>query len=300
MLRWLVLTFALIFLAAPANANGGMALVYGTFRWNYWLIYVAVTVLFEALVLGWWAKSGFGRALGISVGANAVTGLLGAGFSGIFGYMVYGVGASNYVEPNPLVHATFCLVVGGIISALIESIFWTKEASRPAVRATLLVHLAGVPLALMILLIPARPYGGLEGQANFRRHFVKAAIAGALEESIQSSESKPFYAPKNWGELIKRVQPALSKRERTYSNEVLQVTGFRSHFGRFDTREEYREPCEFNPALAGKDLRKLERSEWLVRWTGNGWSDGFTVEENGITRYVPNLNTWMQNRKRLP
>ena len=274
-----------------------MALVYGSFRWSYWLIYVAVTVLFEALVLGRWARIRFLPALAISVGANAATGLLGAGFSGIFGYMAYGVGAKSYVEPNPLCHVIYCLVVGGIASALIEAILWTKAAERSAIKASLLVHLAGIPLALAILLVPNRPYAGLEGQANFRRHYVRKEIAMALTGSIEAGYAKPFRAPKNWDELIQRIEPALSERRR-YSSEVVLVAGFQPHFARFDTGEARREPCEFNPSLAGKDLRILLKPHWLVRWRPNRSPEGIVMDRNGSAKYIPNLNGWLEEQKR--
>ncbi|MGC4045288.1 MAG: hypothetical protein QM758_15965 [Armatimonas sp.] len=97
--RWLVLTILLFTLVAPAYANGAMGMVYGTFSWLYCLIHVIVTVIYEAVVLGRWAKLRFFRALEISAWANVVTALLGAWLvSGIFGTTAYGLGARNSVN----------------------------------------------------------------------------------------------------------------------------------------------------------------------------------------------------------
>lgn len=295
MAKWLLLIITLMLLVSPACANGAMGMVYGTFAWNYWLVYVAITVLFEAVVFGRWANMELSKALSTSLGANALTGLLGTVFSGFFGYMFYNMGGRSYVEPNPLGHALFCLGVGATFSALIESIIWTKAAGGAALRTSLLVHLASIPLALLILLLPARPYEGLEGQARSQRGHVRNDVARAIDEEILPDGAEPFIAPTMWKELLQRIQPVLSRRYN-YSPQILEVSGYQPHFFRFDTGESFRHPAQFNAALTGRDLRKLEKPEWLVRWTTNGWSEGIVVNDNGICKYVGNLSAWIQNR----
>jgi len=40
-----------------------MSLALGTFGWDLWGVYVVVTVLFEAFVMGRWLRLSFGEAL---------------------------------------------------------------------------------------------------------------------------------------------------------------------------------------------------------------------------------------------
>ena len=267
-----------------------MALAFGTFQWGPWLAYVVVTVLYEAAVLARWSRAGWWKSLGVSVGANFVTGIFGTAFvSGIFGYTIYSVGAKSRYEPNPLVHAVVSLLVGGVFSALIEALFWKQLANRPAWKASLLTHLVGIPLALAILLLPERPYTGLESQASFRRHYVRKDATRALNEALGQAEEhgKPFLAPRDWNALL-----ADAKLDGT----DLRAAGFSPHFGRFDTGEAGREPAEWNPALVGKDLLKLERPVWLVRWGASTYPEGIVWE--GGFKYVPNLRGWEENRRR--
>ena len=269
-----------------------MALVFGTFQWLPWLVYVLVTVLYEAAVLTRFSRAGWWRSLSVSVGANFATGIFGTAFSsGIFGYVIYSVGAKNRCEPNPLVHAVVSLTVGGVLSALIEAPLWKSLANRPAWKASLLTHLVGVPVALAILLFPDRPYEGLESQAHFRRQYARKDAVRGLNEALGQAEErgKPFLAPRDWIALL-----AVAKLD----GADLRAAGFQPHFGRFDTGEAGREPAEWNPALVGKDLLKLERPVWLVRWGASRYPEGIVWE--GGFKYVPNLRGWEENRRRDP
>ena len=61
-------------IATPASANGAMGLALSTFEWPLWLVYVGVTVVLEALLIGAWLRVAPLRALGLSVWANTLTG----------------------------------------------------------------------------------------------------------------------------------------------------------------------------------------------------------------------------------
>lgn len=50
-------------LASPASGNGATSLALGTFGWEPWVVYVGVTALFEAFVMGRWLRLPSGTAL---------------------------------------------------------------------------------------------------------------------------------------------------------------------------------------------------------------------------------------------
>lgn len=269
----------LLLLPRFAYANGAMSLALSIFAWPLWLVYVAAMVFFEA---GW-----IGRALGMpfrdaltkSLVANAVTLVLGAIFSGIFGYMLYGCFGSN-LNPNPLGQSVLLLILGGLFSAAIEAPFWKNWHGRSPWRASFAAHLLGVPLALVILLLPARPYPGLEGQASWRRHWVfPRSMERALSEEL--SERERFPESRTFPELLERLRPKLQGYENATD---LWAAAYRPRYHRFDTGERRREPIEWNATLAGKRSDAFPELVWVIRWrypissTGEFYSEGLIYD----------------------
>ncbi|MGC4045287.1 MAG: hypothetical protein QM758_15960 [Armatimonas sp.] len=160
----------------------------------------------------------------------------------------------------------------------------------------MLVHLVGIPLSLLILLLPSRPYTGLEVEVRHRRGLVRHAVVKALEKTVRNSKDKPVPLPKNWDELLELVGPAMPEPGK-YSPEVLKVSGFEPCFSRLDTSEAFRATAEFNPALVGKDLRSIPKPNWLVRWQWFGYSRGVVIEEDGTMTTTGNPIDWLEFQK---
>ena len=77
------------------------------------------------------------------------------------------------IDGNPILWTCEILILFGVVSAFLESVMW-RVVSRgvsggQSIRRSLLAHALGVPLALVILLIPSRPYPGYEAVANVWR-----------------------------------------------------------------------------------------------------------------------------------
>ena len=174
-----------LLLPTAARANGAMGLALAIFAWTPWFCYVVVTIVFEAIALGRWLRVPLGRALLVSLGANFVTAVIGGSISGIlcalFGF--YG----ERLNPNPFGQSLLLFTVFGIVSAIIEAYCWMRATSfrrSAVVLPSLIVHLLGVLTGLAILLVPARPYRGLESQVFVTRfyYFLQQDLTNALRD----------------------------------------------------------------------------------------------------------------------
>ena len=278
---------ALLVFAGSASANGAMGLALSLFPYSVWLVYVAAMVLFEALWIGRATGVPFRRSLGVSLGANAITLVVGLFVSGIFGYMLYGA-LGTTLNPNPFGEAVLLLTVGGAVSALVEAPFWNSYAGKTPWRSSLAAHALGVPIALAILLIPSRPYPGLEGQARWRRQQlcldsdVKRALQGELYETGRVPKVRSF------AELLEHLRPRLKDYGK---DRDLWAAAYAPHFERFDTGERKRGPqVEWNAVLAGKKLDDIEAPVWLIRFrydnapnAGGHVGEGFVVEGQSLS-----------------
>lgn len=282
-----------LLLPVPALANGAMSLALATFAWTPWLVYVAVTVLYEAAAMGRWLGIPFRSALRCSLRANFVTAILGGFFSGFVSYSFLGIFGSELC-PNPFGQTVFVFMLFGIGSALIEAVIWPRAGSRQSVSArprnryvgSLMVHLVGVPVGLAILLLPARPYVGLEMQANAQRHFwLGRRVQSLLGLYIAEHQAVP--PAHNYGEMLEALRPTLGRYAK---DPNLWAAAYAANYHRFDTGEMRREPLiEWNAAASGRKLfSDTERTHdvsdpdiWLIRW-GN---------IHGVSGYVLDLSS---------
>lgn len=262
MQRYFAAFLVLFTLPAAAYANGAMALALSLFAWPLWLIYVAAMVLFEALWIGRALGMPLGDALKRSFAANFVTLVLGGIFSGFFGYLLYGAFGS-FLNPNPLSEAILLLSLGALFSAIIEARFWESWHDKVPWRSTFAAHLLGIPVALVILLLPSHPYPGLEAQANFRRSRAVHSVKRALSHEVQEKERFPLV--KTFPELLEHVshRPELKYYQ---SASDLWAAAYMPDFQRFDTGEQRRNPLEWNASLSGKQCKDLTKRVWVVRW----------------------------------
>lgn len=262
MRRYALASLLLLVLPGAALANGAMSLALSIFVWPIWLVYVGAMVFFEAFWIGRALKMPFQEAIKKSLQANLVTLILGAIFSGIFGYMLYGC-FGTYFNPNPLAQSILLLTLGGLVSACIEAPFWKTWQGTPW-RASLAAHLLGVPIALLILLLPPQPYTGLQGQAAWRRNkILDAPLLSALREELSEQESFPNVS--TFPELLEKLRPRLHYQGYVDAPDLWAVA-YRPDYHRFDTGERRRNPVEWNAALAGKRRKDLPELVWVIRW----------------------------------
>jgi hypothetical protein len=178
-------------------ANGAMGLGLEMFQFDYWLVYVVVTVLFEA----WWIGRRIGLSwpgsLAISVFANAITALV---CPFLLTPALHGTFVGTTLDPNPFGNALALFLGFGLISALLETVIWkpTSKVSNSGglLWRSLTAHLIGVFMSLAILLIPAQPYRGLEyTSARWRFDELKswARMAVSAERILSFQPSRRLF-----------------------------------------------------------------------------------------------------------
>jgi hypothetical protein len=254
-----------------------MSLALATFAWTPWLVYVAVTVIYEAVAMGRWLGIPFKAALRCSLRANIVTAIVGGFFSGFVAYGFLGIFGS-VLNPNPFRQTVFLFTMFGIGSALVEAALWPKVGSEKSASVrtpnryvgSLVVHLVGIPLGLVILLLPARPYAGLEMQVNGHRHvWLEHSIKRALQEYITEHQAVP--PAHTYAEMMEALRPMLGGYAK---DPGLWAAAYSANYHRFDVGEMRRDPMsEWNTAASGRKLipdtaRTQEASDseiWLIR-----------------------------------
>jgi hypothetical protein len=276
-------------LPTAAYANGAMSLALATFGWDMWLPYVVVTLVFEAVILGRWLRVPLRRALNIAFGANFVTAIIGGFFSGILSYIFYDSFGSK-LNPNPFFQNLLLFTLFGIVSACIEALFWAHAVEKPIPLETtadkparsrprsvlaqvLLVHLLGVPVGLAVLLLPARPYPGLEGRVYGERYRLERQVQRALEHCISQNRRVP--SVQNYEELLELLKTDLDR----FGHDSGRWAGaYRPHYERFDTGEMRREPITWNRDAAGRRLSDdLNTVLWLTRSQYHGYCRGLVL-----------------------
>jgi hypothetical protein len=295
----LLLTLLCLLIPSAASANGAMSLALATFAWGPWLAYVVVTIVFEAATLGKWLHVPFARALGCSLSANLLTALLGGLFSGLACALLGFYGGR--LNPNPFGQTLLLFTLFGSLSALVEAYFWSSAAEssivnrpfqagaaslshRKVTMRCLLVHLLGVPVGLAVLLIPSRPYPGLESQVYATRWYYigKGGLSGLkrpLQDYISEHEALPLVH--SYAELLQLLKPNLR-----YSNDPdLWAAAYVPDYHRFDTTEMKRNPIEWNNrAIIYKPTDEDDRDHkalWLVRCRHTGFCEGLVLRPPG-------------------
>ena len=254
--------------ASPAHANGAMGLALATFDWGPWFAYLAVTVLFEAAVLGRWLQVPFGRAIWTSVFANLLTAVIAAPFTGILSDLFLFAFGSQ-LNPNPFCETLLLFTIFGVFSAVIEAWPWIYPARRsgqPRSRVlgrSLAAHLIGVPLGMVVLLAPARPYHGLEMQVAAQRdNWLRPQVIVALGSYIEEHHALP--PGPTYGDVLEQLRPRLG---RFSADPGLWAAAYSPDYHRFDLSEMKRGPMvEWNASAAHIKVRPDEiKRVWLIR-----------------------------------
>lgn len=289
----LLLTIGMLLTPAVASANSGMSLALGTFGWSMWLPYVAVTVLFEAILLGRWLNLPFSLSIRLSIGANLLTAIIGVPFTGIASYGCLGMLGSE-LNPNPFLHTLVLFTLFGIASACIEALIWDGPAnpripdktaqghpkgnqSTTVLPRVVMVHLLGVPVGMAILLIPARPYPGLEGQVAAQRHRVDLSIRIALRDYLKRYHKVP--PVQSYGELVAFFK---SEYNDIAHDPGLWAAAYRVHYERFDMGEQRRMPIEWNRSIVGRTFAEdFEGQVWVTCSQEFGHITGLAIADGG-------------------
>jgi hypothetical protein len=273
-LRAAILVVALL-LPALAAANASMGLALEMFDYTPWLIYVAVTVVFEAWMIGGWLRLHWLACIGVSIFANSFTALC---CPMVATPMLHEAYIGGKLNPSPFLTVVVWLVVLGLFSAVFESAFWywarlasKKARSEHPLRRSILAHMVGVPLALIILLAPAHPYRALSITMGERRPILWEALLGTLRIS-ENGDGVTVPSVKSVPALLRLAETTSNPKARdvTWPAETW-TAAYVMDYGRFDLGETKRHPVEWNVAAAGKtfklsDSMKEVVGPWLVRY----------------------------------
>lgn len=249
-----IVGIALIALSASALANAAMGLALEIFDFRIWSVYVIATVVLEAWIIGRSLSFDWFRSCLFSLGINCVTAFCCAG--GLFAPFLH----RDVIDLNPFLWTFELLAVFGLLSALVEALLWKvfyRERGSLVLRRSLLAHALGIPIALVILLLPARPYPGLEGVTNVWRYFGLIHRSNRIYEGrVRDDGSVRQFAKKE--ELEQRLDELGG----------LGVCLYKSVYRRFDTHDPRIDPLPFE---LNQHLEKDD--EWLIRikMVGRGW-----------------------------
>lgn len=253
----------LLMLAAFASANWAMAPALTIFDPWAGTVYILAILVSEAWIIGRKLDQPWSRIIITCVAANLVTALFGF----VLGLPTIGfVAVGGLANPNPLLTAILLLSIFGLLSGAFESLFWLtirKETPKSKVFwNTMLAHAVGIPLGLFILLLPPRPYVGLEDVVFRIRRIRMNRAFQELNDDLRAGE--PFPNVSSAPELMKYL--AMHSRRYPKENVDLLATAYAPTFSRFSTGPENGKPLEFNKAVAGKKLSSsLKDPIWIVR-----------------------------------
>ncbi len=236
-------------LATTSLANGAMGLALEVFDFRIWAVYVVATIVLEAWIIGRYLEHGWLKSLALSLVFNAGTAFCCAG--GLFAPFLH----ADTIDTNPFLRTVVILAIFGAISGWVESILWRFTArQRPQGRVigrSMVAHALGVPLALVILLLPNRPYVGYEASVGFwREQFIRFKLRHVYDDRVDGDKVRQF---RNVQELEKALDA-----EGGYG-----VCLYRPVYHRFDFYDHRTSPLlvELNQQV---DFEK-EGHTWLVR-----------------------------------
>lgn len=288
--------FLLLGTGKAAWANGAMGLGLEMFDFQTWLVYVAATVVLEAWMLGRWMEMSWPKSLLISATANLITGLCCTQMAAPFLHQAI---VGPRVNPSPLGNAIGLFAIFGLVSAFLETIVWLAvrpkhgDGAWPDNRVllrTVTTHAVGIPLALAILLVPPRPYVGLEAfTSSARRQLLDDVLNHSFGDTVKRRGRIPTIGSVE--ELLRRYPP--SERRKGHAGNAW-AAGYAPDFARFDLGEACRAPLEWNPTASGRRLAPDAVPEedghplWLIRGRHRdrvyGWAIDLQTGKIGQTR----------------
>ncbi len=270
---------------ASADASFEGASAFALYSTGAVFTYLVAIVIVEAWIIGHRLNITWARSFITSIAANFVTALVAI----IFGIPTVGmVLFGGLANPNPFLSTVLLLIVFGLASGVFESLFWNtvrgETPKRTIFNRTMLAHIVGIPLGLLIFLIPPRPYPGLEDMTRVAR---KLTLGRALQGfSRQLAVGQPVPNVHSAAELLSYV--ASHSTHDMYENNWAAAT-FAPKYGRFDVGNKHGWQMEFNAAIVGRSLDKAAQPTWILR-TGPDRADGFVYDpakKRIVETYLP-------------
>ncbi|MEQ1932443.1 MAG: hypothetical protein ABL962_01000 [Fimbriimonadaceae bacterium] len=282
---WLVLVAVL--LAPSASANGAMGLGLEMFDLTYWFAYVGVTVILEAWLIGRYLGVGAAKSLVFSLLANTITGVFCGGLGCIAPFLHQAIIGST-ANPRPFPNAVALLTLFAIPSAIIEKVVWErvqpKEKYWKSYVHIIMVHLITIPVGLGILLIPERPYKGLEAfSVSGDRREMRAATKALMSHRAEHNRLPNSAIPR---EILRELMP--------YSELLSESSWYETDFSRFGMGPDWNKPYAINQALVGKkfserDSYPEESFVWYVKHK-TLWGTVFGIEVEPSSGQIREFN----------
>lgn len=277
----LALIIGLMGVAAVASANAAMGYALEVFEFKVWTIYVAATIVLEAWVIGRGLGHGWLKSIGLSLLVNSITAFCCAG--GMFAPFLH---PDSRHEMNPLQYSVELLVVFGLFSAFIEAIPWSMSVEEEdttrwlVLKKSFVAHAIGIPLALMILLIPAHPYPGLDfGPRAPRRSLDIVTIARAYKGRIDPSGKVTQF--RNRQELEKRLDEIGGYSVSLYHGIYERFGNWNAHYRVYEV--------ELNPNPTSEAwVIKIHREDDILEFTLPeiiDWQQGVSDERS--SKFMP-------------
>lgn len=229
---------------------------------RYWFAYVLVMIVAEAWLIGRPLGFSLPKSLLVSLAANFLTGVM-CGGMGLLAVLLHGVFVGTRTNPNPLLNSVALLLIFAIPSALFENVVWgfaqrgTKgEIGLPALWRSIWVHLLLVPIGLGILLIPDRPYRGLEGTTSMNLRFAFRKARTAIEGFISEKGRVPSAS------TIHGLREELAKSGHLPDGVDFVAALTTPNFSRFSTGGDSGVPFEINLSIRGKKVGRDQPEKW--------------------------------------
>lgn len=244
-----------------AFANAAMA---AFAYWNPWayLGYVVTMVAGEAWLLGRKFQWPWRESLRKSLLANLASAGLGTVCCSVFpsGLLIL-LGPGWSKDPNPTLGLLLTLVIGGLISSIVEMPIWMKGEPRKKPGPVWLVHLLLIPIGVIVFNLPARPYPYAEWEVNSRRSSTAATITEKWVEMALGEGKFP---------QVRGVEDiARGVGETRFSGFGAQDLDnfFVVRYGRFAFGPDRGRPWEVNTSLSGQKFQPqwedVEKPKWV-------------------------------------
>lgn len=247
-------------------ANGAMGLALEMFPFGTWFVYVGATVFLEAWYIGRGLKQTWPVSLLCSLLFNGLTAL--CVVSECYAPFLH----EGDLNPHPLLHIIILLVVFNVISGWIEAVLWSRAAmgenKNYVVYRSVAGHLLGVPVALVILLFPSRPYKTLEMRTFYaRRNYLREHLSRGIENYV--AERKKLKKPIEKITSIEQLVPYMDLSTDTYRGRPTAdgwACLYNPQFSRFSLGENKQHPFlfEFHTEKWGKILTEEDEGGWAT------------------------------------
>ena len=276
--RLLVIVTSTVLIPSSASANAAMGLAFNIFPFDIWLVFVFATVLFEAWAFARAFKQPFSSCLTRAIAANVLTAIVGVEITEVFfhGLVLFG----SPLNPNPFLQTLVLFTAFGVVSAFLEAAAWDKlayNAGKSAQMTSLGVHLAAIPIGLVILLIPAHPYTGLQNQVNYARIDFERQVSYGLTKFTRKNHTLP--KARSYDEMLMIIKPFMG---RFADDKDYWAADYPAEFGRFSMGKS-RKPILTEWNSSAKRDGETDKTQWLTRGRINGVPHGIVIQGDYIS-----------------